>query len=250
MPLSPPQLGTIVFHPISNPTGHSASSCRLSCLSRMTLPNERVCCTSVLAWKPPSERSTIRCRSWDPSVGLSSPNRTDSMKKIKVCEDEVAIILEQQDDVFMQIATCSVYLARVVNELEVLGIYRLPIQDFPSDILRLILLEASAVDRTFRWVAMGVCTKWRDILQSTPSLWSHVQVTFTLHDSDDLHITRRALHFGGQYPLHSMFQPPSNLTLTQHIHLRVKRRTGEQESSTLPTARSIPQPMACRVLKL
>lgn len=74
---------------------------------------------------------------------------------------------------------------------------RLPVHDFPPDILRLIFEHSVHEDDHMKWYLSHVCQSWRDIALSTPCLWSLIRISHRSHPEPIRHQRLQS----GAYPL-------------------------------------------------
>lgn len=143
---------------------------------------------------------------------------------------------EVQRDAEMRHKALEDQLKKVAITVQGLSYGRLPLQDFPPEILRLIFVEVVNVDISFRWVAMAVCRKWRLIATSTSAMWSTLYIRFGDPDAVHLHCTREALSLGRQFPL--------DVELLFHgrsaPHHAIKNSPTQRSYLTLPWANGVP----------
>ncbi|EJU02696.1 hypothetical protein DACRYDRAFT_106759 [Dacryopinax primogenitus] len=121
--------------------------------------------------------------------------------ELQMQRDKHADIMTRQVYLIDRNETLSKQLDKIQTTLDDLHIGVLPIQDFPQDILRLIITEGASQNPKFRWTAMGTCRIWRAVASSTPMLWSHVCVHLGDEREDMLEVTRRTFQLGGQSSL-------------------------------------------------
>jgi len=121
---------------------------------------------------------------WHPKDENSVPTLLEqalAKDAIDILQQEMRETLKEADRLEQELQATRTKMEQIEQEISKRTAWLAPIRRIPADILRMLFIEACQDDWRAPLILGAVCSRWRDVLISTPRAWAYIQITPFLH---------------------------------------------------------------------